>query len=231
MSSALRAVALAAVVVLSACSQPPVTEQMAGLAPYNKLHGVRVQMRVDELRRVRPGAVAAPYVGLSENVAGYQVGYSTPGLYSEEHVASRRDRIYSVTANSEVTTASVARAQWDRAVLRIGRIHGDPRRCYSTFGGRVRHAEWRRNGTSIAVRAIDGWAPAPNARGEHRPPSLSLEVQHKSLSMRVVDRLFSGASRDSPGNPIPCPHQRASGGVQPAAVAARSALSASRTPE
>jgi hypothetical protein len=92
-------------------------------------------MRASRLTSKRPNAVAAPYSGFRESVAGYSILYEVPGSVQDGQAPPPSERLASVIATEMVPSADSTFRRWHAEVVRIAPIRQSRPRCFGITRG------------------------------------------------------------------------------------------------
>lgn len=206
-----RGVLAAALLALAGCENGKNVPQRLSrsVPPFTELRKVKLGMRADQLVHVRGAAEPSPYVGYSETVGGYRVGFLFPGSYSEEQVVPGSSRLAWILTGRGYTDPRQAEYNWRQTVARVSEQFGPPRECLRR-SGRVpgQLATWNVGRTHVAA----GLYGLPE-RGvlTPSPPDfavVTVRVERRSLARAAFDALVSRRTGEPtlPDHaPEPCP--------------------------
>lgn len=185
-------VAVAFLLVLAGCKRDlPVTGVAAGIPPLNELTGVRLGMRADELRRLRPAARIASYYGYTEELPHSHLGYEVPGSVQDGVGPPDGAHLESVTASDSLADSPEPFLQWKAKVREVTGVTGSAPTCYELHWPRATAwmAVWRRGGGELFVL---GQPAIEQPRGELTPPGLRIAVVRRG---RAVANASSRATK------------------------------------
>ena len=163
MRASMFTVALA--IVVAACGANQASSVAIANSPFQRLDGVQLGMRADELRKLRPHLKVKEYVGWWEQVGDTVIEYSFDPELSVEVDGSAKLR--RVAAIMTFTSDSAARAQWAAARTafgeqfksepkceRIPMVSVDERLTWLTSSGRYRLSLGVRGVSSTGVDSV-----------------------------------------------------------------------------
>jgi hypothetical protein len=185
-------VAVAFLVVLAGCKRDlPVTDVAAGIPPLSELTGVRLGMRADELRRLRPAARIASYYGYTEELPHSHIGYEVPGSVQDGEGPPDGAHLESVTATDSLAATPEPVLQWEAKVRAVTEVTGTAPTCYELHWPQATAwmAVWRRGGGELSVL---GHPAIEQPRGAATPPGLRVGVVRRG---QAVDHAYSRATK------------------------------------
>lgn len=165
----------------------PVADMAPGIEPFDRLGGIALGATAAEVASARPNARPAAYLGYSEEVGPYQVGYQLRGAERYEGGRIPRHwRLEAVRARRPFAGDSAADLAYTRLVRQTTRTLARQPTCRSSAAGRF--ALWRLSDGSDLTLAMSGSRVTPRfdpRTGEREaseaPPSLFVEVARRSL--------------------------------------------------
>ncbi len=203
--------------LLVACGERRDAADMAvGVAPFERLRGMDVlQLRSGGVRALRSAAVPAPFEGLREMVAEYDVLYAIPGFDGTDGSWPNEDALVgAIEAVRDWPTDALAESAWRRSMRESQAGLGVAPRCATLSGPgfSIRVAEWDR-GDGWSVSAT--FAPAVSVSGD------SLVSARHSIAVRrqALMTQYPQAGASNPQD-LPTWTSVACGGAEPGDSAA-----------
>lgn len=119
-------------IAAAACMRSESVADVAGhVPPLEALSNVRLGMRAYALRRARPRAVAAPYLGFRERAGSYEIWYEVPGSVQDGEAPPLWAPLQSVTVWERLDDAKNVFTLWQMAVRRAAVSLGAGPVCYA----------------------------------------------------------------------------------------------------
>lgn len=178
--------------LVAACSDSNSADLSASLGetPFRQLRGVRLGMTGRELHSTRPQAKYSPYVGLQEEIPGYNVTYQFLSATSESRDSDidPADRLGGVFITQSFPSDDAAARSWTDAVSSFAKARRSPDSCERFPEGGMQ-ARWSAGDVIVAVGAFPREPNAPN------------------VGPRVIFAVSPKESMKQPkgGSPIACP--------------------------
>lgn len=120
--------------------------------PLRQIPGVQLDMPARELKRLRPAATYAPYLGMQERVPGYVISYQFPGSERDDANASvpDNDKLEGIFVTQSFESMEKAEALWREKIREVARAHRAPTACESFSPGGTQ-ARWVRGKQTLAI--------------------------------------------------------------------------------
>jgi hypothetical protein len=189
----------------------PVGDMAPGIEPFDRLGSIALGATGAEVASARPHARPAAYLGYSEVVGPYQVGYQLRGAERYEGGrVPRHWRLEAVRAHRPFPADSVAARAYTRLVQRTTRALGRRPTCRAGAAGRF--ALWRLSDGSDLTLAVSGSRITPmidprtgQREASEAPPSLFVEVARRSLFRDLLSADRPADPAIPPWRPEACP--------------------------